>query len=42
MPASSKTGLLIIRNGCIDWFGQWEEGQIAFQPRYGCGIIAAR
>ena len=21
-----EDGLLIIRNGCIDWFGQWEEG----------------
>ncbi|HDO1330718.1 TPA: guanine deaminase [Aeromonas veronii] len=22
-----EDGLLIIRNGCIDWFGEWEEGK---------------
>lgn len=37
-----EDGLLIIRNGCIDWFGEWEEEKLAFRPRYGCAIIAAR
>ena len=35
-----EDGLLIIRNGCIDWFG--ERARIAFRPKCGCGITAAR
>lgn len=36
-----EDGLLLIRNGKVDWCGSWEEGGGAFPHRFGCGTTAA-
>lgn len=36
-----EDGLLLIKQGKVEWFGEWEDGNIKFLTPFACATIAA-
>lgn len=37
-----EDGLMLVRSGKVEWFGQWEEGNISYLKAFVFVTIAAR